>query len=152
MKFMGCMNLTTATLALGIILILRSIICVTQNLYLEIFSIIFGIMCCCVVAKPHSIGLRKALIIMFVIDFVLFILSIVIIMHAISDRFKACDFLEEISNEYDAYRPAYNAGCDTKTKIIFYGTFVAYLVTGLIISIISFPILFKGKQEQIEYA
>ena len=54
-KFMGCMNLTSATIALGIILIIKAFICTIARYYLNIYSIVFGIACILVAAWPHSV-------------------------------------------------------------------------------------------------
>ena len=55
-KFMGCMNLTKATLALGVILIIKAFICTISGFYLNIYSIVFGIACILVAAAwPHSV-------------------------------------------------------------------------------------------------
>ena len=77
MKFMCCMNLSTATLAIGIIKIILALLVVYYGNYLSIYSIIFGIACCVVYAKPHSLTLRKVIVIMFWIEIAFFIGSLI---------------------------------------------------------------------------
>ena len=75
-KFMGCMNLTSATIALGIILLIKAVICTYARYLLNIYSIVFGIACMFVAAKPHSVILRSVLVIMFWIEVILLAVSL----------------------------------------------------------------------------
>ena len=82
-KFMGCMNLTKATLALGIILIIKAVICTFIGSLLNIYSIVFGIACMFVAAKPHSVILRSVLVIMFWIEVILLAVNLLLLCLAI---------------------------------------------------------------------
>ena len=97
-KFMGCMNLTKATLALGIILIIKAVICTFIGYVLNIYSIVFGIACMFVAAKPHSVILRSVLVIMFWIEVILLAVNLLLLCLGIAyfeDKLSSGDYVIE---------------------------------------------------------
>ena len=79
-KFCGCCDVTTATLAWGIVLVvLGAIRLAAANIlasFPAIWSIIFGVFCILAYCKPKSLARRNCLVIMFWIEIVSLIISI----------------------------------------------------------------------------
>jgi len=73
----GGMDLTTATVVMGVVLTIKAIGCLVLSGFTEFFSLALGITMICVLCQPHSLCLRKAIVIMFWIEVILLFLTIV---------------------------------------------------------------------------
>ena len=99
----------------------------------------FGIVCVCVVSRPHSVKLRSAIVIMFWIEVVLLIISLLLLVIFII-------FLEDI---YDCDNFS-GTSCDTY-KTIFYVVLAIQVTIGVTLDVMIGQIVINGKKEQIEY-
>ena len=140
-KFMGCMDLTTATLVIGIVLIVKAILCLVFGGYTNVYTLIFGIFCCLVIRKPHSIRFRKFLVILFWIEIILLVIGIVWMIIAILD----------INRIYDCSdNGSFGDNCD-HIKTYFYVFLGINVAIGVTLDVMIGQMVINGKRQQIEY-
>jgi len=74
-------DLTRATVVMGVILTIKAIACLVLSGFTELYAIAFGVVMICVACNPHSLCLRKTIVIMFWIEVIL--LSLVIVWYVV---------------------------------------------------------------------
>ena len=137
-QFLGCMNLTTATVVMGILLIIKGLVCTIMSNFINIYTIVFGVFCVYVACRTDSIKLRSILVIMFWIEIVLLFINIAMYIPFIIfvDKIYDCD------NDF-------NNTCDTVRTILYVGLAIN-ITLGVIIDVMVGQVVINGKKELIE--
>lgn len=120
-KLCGCMDLTVATAAFGILEIIFGIALCAGNITMGwsgVIAIIFGIICVSVLFAPKNRGIRTAIVIFYWIEVACFIISIIwgVIVIAMFEKFYDC-------GDYSAYGGVEDACTGVKTML--------YIVLGI---------------------
>ena len=138
---MGCLDLTIATLLIGILLIIKgSALFFFIKDPFAIYTIVFGLMCCVVMAIPHNLGLRTTLFVMFVIEIVLscFVILLIIINYT------------ELDKKFDCSSDSSTKMCENM-KLSFYVALGIYVTLLLTLEVMVGVIIINGKRQQVEY-